>query len=119
MRLNKTMIINNYHSLFILGSVLALYGFTWFLVKFKKINLITHRRIWTIILLVSFLLSAILGLVLAVFLDQKLSIAWYRGMLWWHVETGIVMAIISIFHALWHGQYFLSVFKKRKNENGK
>lgn len=68
---------------------------------------------WNVVLLISFLISAGLGLALTVALDQKLLLGWYRGALWWHVEMGIVMAIISIFHMVWHGRYYLNILKTR------
>lgn len=55
-----------------------------------------------------------LGLVLAVFIDLKLSIMWYRQLLSLHVKTGTVMALVSIFHLFWHLPYYLSLIKKKK-----
>lgn len=105
--------MNSYHFLFLLILVLGFYFLSNYLVNFKKISLITHRRLWNVILLISFLVSGILGLILAAFIDLKLSILWYQPVLWLHVEFGIVMALISIIHALWHLPYYLSIIKKK------
>jgi len=105
--------MNNYHFLLILFITFLVYFLSLFLVKSKKISLITHRRIWNIILLISFIISGMLGLILAFSIDQKLSISWYLSFLWLHVEFGIVMALVSIFHTLWHLPYFTSLAKKK------
>ena len=104
--------LNSYHSLLVLGLTLGFYCFSFGLVKYKKISLLNHRKFWNYVLLVSFLISGVLGLLLAICIDQKFSISWYREVLWLHVESGIVMAIISIFHAFWHVKYYLSGIKK-------
>jgi hypothetical protein len=105
--------MNNYYSLLLSFLIFDAYFFSGYLVKSQKISPITHRRFWNIILLVSFLISGIIGLILAVFIDLKLSIFWYQSILWVHVEFGIIMALVSIFHIFWHLPYFLSVFKKK------
>ena len=105
--------MNNYHFLLILIVVFVSYFFSQHLVKIKKISLLDHRRLWNIILLISFLVSGILGLILAMFIDLKLTTSWYRPLLWHHVEFGIVMSLVGIFHTLWHFPYYLSIFKKK------
>jgi len=102
--------MNSYNFLLLSSLVFAFYFFSFYLSKTKKISLITHRRIWNIILLISFLISGIIGLILALFIDQKWSISWYLPMLWFHVESGIIMALVSIFHTFWHLPYFRSLF---------
>jgi len=104
--------MTNYNFILIIFLVLGTYLITLFLVKNKKLDLIRQRKIWNLVLLSSFLISATLGLILAFFIDQKLSIAWYLPMLWWHVEAGIVMALVAIFHALWHLKYFENILKR-------
>ena len=65
-----------------------------------------QKRFWNFVLLFSFLISGGLGLVLAFCVDQNISTSWYPQMLQIHVVSGIVMAMVSIFHALWHLPYF-------------
>lgn len=108
--------LESYHFILISLLVIILYFSTYLLVQFNKIKLLTHRKIWNFVLLFSFLLSGILGLLLAFLIDMKMSIDWYREFLWIHVETGIIMAIISIFHAFWHIKYYVNF---KKNENNK
>jgi len=111
--------MQNYNFTFVSFLVLITYFGSVFLVKFEKIDRVKQRRFWNTILLASFLISGILGLILAFLIDQKLSIKWYLPMLWWHVETGIIMAIVSIFHFFWHLKYFEGICGKRKKYKAK
>lgn len=103
--------MQNYNSILISVLVLAAYFGSVMLVKLKKVELRKQRRFWNIVLLISFLTSGILGLILAILIDQKISISWYLSMLRLHVRLGIVMAIVSIFHAWWHLKYYFSLGK--------
>ncbi|MDD4938067.1 MAG: hypothetical protein PHX34_03585 [Candidatus Shapirobacteria bacterium] len=103
--------MSNYNFFLIFFLTFLAYFFSLYLVKTKKINLITHRQFWNIILLISFLFSGVIGLILAFSIDQKLSINWYLPFLWLHVEFGIIMALVSLFHIFYHFSYFLNVFK--------
>lgn len=95
---------------------LIVYIFTYLLYKFKIIKLITHRRIWNILLLITFLVSGILGLLLVVQINYDLAMDWFKPFLHWHVEFGIAMGIISIFHIIWHLNYFRNCLKLKKCE---
>jgi len=106
--------VNSYHFFLLFFIVFGLYFLSLYLSTTKKISLIVHRHIWNTILLVSFMVSGILGLVLALFIDLKLSILWYQTLLWLHVELGIVMALVSIFHIIWHLPYFRSYFSQKR-----
>jgi hypothetical protein len=106
--------MNNYLTFPISAIILISYFVSFILVKNKKISPVVQCRFWNIILLISFLISGMLGLVLAVFIDLKLSIMWYRQLLSLHVKTGTVMALVSIFHLFWHLPYYLSLIKKKK-----
>ncbi len=106
--------LNSYHTILIGLIIIGLYSLTWALAKFKKIKLVSHRKLWNILLLLSFLVSGLLGILLAVLLDLNLSIAWYRSFLWLHVEFGIVMGVIAVFHFLWHSRYYLKIFSRKE-----
>jgi spermidine synthase len=108
-------VLNSYRTILIGLIIIGLYSFTWILTKFKKIKLANHRKLWNILLLVSFLVSGILGLILAIFIDYKISIAWYRSFLWLHVEFGIVMGAIAVFHFFWHIKYYLRIFARKES----
>lgn len=96
---------------------LVLYLITWLLAKFKVFKISVHRKIWNSILLITFLMSGILGLILVFQINYNILDDWYMTFLELHVDFGISMALISIFHVLWHTKYFLTMFKKRKSVN--
>jgi hypothetical protein len=92
----------------------GLYFITWLLAKLKIFKTSVHRKIWNVVLFFTFLMSGILGLVLVVQLNYNILNDWYMSFLELHVDFGIAMGIISIFHILWHTKYFLTIFKKPK-----
>ena len=106
--------LDSYHSIILPVIVFASYLATYFCYASGKIKLITHRKIWNTVLLISFLASGFAGLILAILMDQKINYYWYREFLWFHVELGIVMAVVSLFHAFWHWNYFKTVWKLNK-----
>jgi len=104
----------NYYFLPILCILCIFYFLTYTLSKKKKIKIFQHRKIWNVILLVTFLISGIFGIILAILISYGIKLNFYSDLLFWHVEFGIAMAIISIFHIAWHWKYF----KKIVNKNG-
>jgi hypothetical protein len=105
-----------YDILLISIGALFLYLLTTFLANRKIMRKQTHRRIWNVVLLITFLTSGLLGLLLAVQINYHFGIDWYQTLLFLHVEFGIGMAIVSIFHVLWHVRYFVNIFRKSKSQ---
>ena len=105
-------VAKKYNSYLISLILLCLYFMSFTLSKQKIINKFVHRKIWNVLLLFSFLISGITGLFLA------FGITLLPNFLTLHVQTGIIMAIISIFHILWHIPYFKTM-KKKSIKNSK
>jgi spermidine synthase len=107
-----------YHLLLL--SLLSLSGYllTWSLVKTGIISKQFHRRIWNVVLLISFLISGILGMLLVVQLNYKLEWEFMKPLMVWHVDAGIVLTLVAVFHFLWHSSYYLNLFKKKQNHGG-
>lgn len=95
------------------GATLLLYLITWILARFKKMKTATHRKIWNVVLLITFMVSGLMGLVLVVQINYDVLGSFYSTFMWLHVDFGIVMAIVSIFHACWHTKYYGTLFKKK------
>jgi len=104
---------NLYNVIPVILVLIILYLFTYILVKENKISLLTHRRLWNVLLLISFLISGILGLLLVIRINDGWSLVLPFNMLYWHVEAGIVMAVITIFHISWHWRYYTCIFKSK------
>ena len=103
-----------YHLLPISLLLIILYAITDILSKKKIISVVNHRKIWNILLLITFLISGILGILLVIKINFGAVISLPFNILFWHVETGIAMFAISIFHILWHWAYFKNLFTIKK-----
>ena len=104
----------NYFFIPIALFLLIIYLITQHLSRRKKIKPSLHRRIWNFLLLITFLVSGIFGIILSIIISYGIRLSFYSDLLFWHVEFGIGMAIISIFHILWHLNYFKKMFKLKK-----
>lgn len=105
-----------YHPIPILLSMIGLYIGTYILVKIKVIKKQTHRKIWNIGLTLAFLVSGVLGLVLVFFIQYVYIPSYYLDFMALHVDFGVAMAAIALFHALWHLNYYKNMFKKIKSK---
>lgn len=103
-----------YHFITIFLTTLGFYIVSVVLVKTNLISKPVHRKIWNVLLCITFLVSGILGLLLAVFIDYQYYPSVYMLLVRLHVQFGIVMAIISLFHLFWHIPYYKSLFIKKK-----
>ncbi|MEA3453002.1 MAG: hypothetical protein U9Q96_01540 [Patescibacteria group bacterium] len=103
-----------YHFVPISLFLVVLYVTTHILSSRKVISIMSHRKIWNILLLGTFLFSGILGILLVIKINFGLMILSKFNALFWHVETGIAMFAISIFHILWHWAYFKNMLRIRK-----
>ena len=111
----KPVKARSYNLLLISSLCIILYFFTWLMFRFKVIRKYTHRKIWNILLLLTFLISAIIGIILVVLINYSINSIFVRDYLYWHVQFGIAMTVISIIHIIWHWKYFFNIISKRKN----
>lgn len=100
----------NYYFIPIAVLLFISYIVTHTMSKKKKITVSKHRNMWNIILLVTFVVSGFSGLILAILISYGIRLSFYSDLLFWHVETGIAMAILSLFHIIWHRRYFKRLF---------
>ncbi|MFC2022955.1 hypothetical protein ACFLTL_02225 [Chloroflexota bacterium] len=88
-----------------------LYGVSYLLSTRHIIKVVVHRRIWNVILLISTIISTFLGLVLILGIEFGIDISFPFNSLLWHVEAGIAMGLIALFHIAWHWRYFQKMIK--------
>ena len=104
----------DYNFLEIFFITLLIYFGGKFLTRKSEISVGQERKFWNILLLVSFIGSAGTGMILVFIRDYN----WFRSInfnfLFWHVKFSIAMALLGIFHALWHLKYYLSILKGKK-----
>ena len=65
-----------------------------------------HRRLWNWILLVTFFLTALLGVFMALQVNYKWNLPLVKELLHLHVEFGIGMACAAVVHLTWHLSYY-------------
>ena len=95
---------------------LAGYFLTLMLVRMKVLSLSAHRKIWNSLLLVTFLVTGILGILLVINLNYRLEWTWIKTALRWHVHFGIGMVAVAAFHLSWHLNYYLQIFTANNTE---
>jgi hypothetical protein len=92
--------------------VTAIYIASFILAKYNRLKMATHKMIWNTLLGISFFISGVLGILLVIRINYGITFPLPFNMLFWHVEFGIVLFLIAVFHILWHWQYFLVMAKK-------
>ncbi|HCI54798.1 MAG TPA: hypothetical protein PK910_01740 [Bacteroidales bacterium] len=70
-----------------------------------------NRKIWNILLGITFLITAASGLILAIRVNYKLKNPIFDSILKWHVETGIAFSFVALIHLFNHLRYFKDLFK--------
>ncbi len=90
------------------------YALTYFLAKKNVITMINHKKIWNILLTISFLALAVTSVLLIIQFNSGKAFSLGFNILYWHVITGIIMMVITLFHMGWHWRYYKSIFKIRK-----
>lgn len=95
------------------------YFITWLFSVWKIFPHKDHLKFWNYILLITFLISGIIGLISVVKINYKLDIPGYEQLLRWHVNFGIAMALISFFHLFTNFSYYFPRLKIHKYKYSK
>lgn len=74
----------------------------------------SQRKFWNVILLLVFLSAASLGLFFAFQINYKIDFKAEDLWMLIHVDSGIALATISVFHFTWHVRYYLGMVKPHK-----
>lgn len=100
-----------YHLVPITLFLLIIYIITQWLLRKKIIKLILYRKIWNSMLLIVFLISGILGTLLVIKINFGLGDFLPFDIMFWHVEAGIAMFVMCIFHLIERRHFFLNMFR--------
>jgi hypothetical protein len=104
--------MNSPYALLPIGIIaLLFYLLSLILSRLSIIQTKSHRQFWNILLLITFLSTALMGLVLAIQVNYKLNIPFIKELLKWHVNFGIGMTMVAVFHFLWHLDYYIKLLK--------
>lgn len=74
------------------------YMLTYTLYKFKIIKKVLHINIWNFIIGLAFLIAGGAGLLLLIFLDLGMVTPINHALMYCHVEVGISLTLITVFH---------------------
>lgn len=85
--------------------IILLYILSIVIVRNKKLTKVKNRKIWNFLLLFSFVISGILGLILLI-PNHNIELPYQDYLLKLHVQAGIVLFYISLIHFLWHKKYY-------------
>jgi hypothetical protein len=98
--------------------VIAGYLFTYGLYRLDLISRSVHVNVWNLIIGVAFLVSAGAGFLVLVLLDYGISLPISPQLLYWHVELGITLALVTVFHfhAYWKSSRTMFVAAKRRSK---
>lgn len=99
-------------------ALFVIYAASFGLYKAKRIRAATHRKIWNVLLLVTFLMTGALGLTMAIRRDYVLMFSFPINMIFWHVEAGVVMTLTSVFHLSWHLAYYRDLLRSGGERGG-
>jgi spermidine synthase len=100
--------------------VLVAYFFSLLLTKWKILQRERHYYYWNILLLLTFTVSSLLGLLAVIKINYQLTIPHYEEILRLHIHVGIGMVIIAFLHLFRHLRYYFApVIKKNTDENVK
>ncbi len=91
---------------------LILYIASFLLVEKKIIKKKFHVKIWNLIILIFFIVSGIGGFILAFLLSYNVTNPINNFLLYWHVEFGLGMLIVAIFHIHIYWKLTLRLFRK-------
>jgi spermidine synthase len=92
--------------------IVTLYFVTWLFSKWDIFPLNVHLKFWNYILLITFLVSGLSGLISVIKINYRLEISIYDQLLKWHVSFGIGMAIIAFLHFSNHLSYYFPQLRK-------
>src|SRR5665647_636851 len=109
--------MNTAYSLFPISILVILFYSLSF--AFSRLGLLSktnHRKFWNVLLLITFLITGLIGLLMVVKINYKLETHIYDQLVGYHVGFGIGMAIIGFFHFWWHLSYYLHLLKTEKSK---
>ncbi len=88
----------DYNLLIIILALFMFYLITYLLYANKNIEKRTYKQIWSLILVGSFLFVGIGGIIMSLLVDYQMVLPSNFNLLFWHVESGIILSISFIFH---------------------
>ena len=86
--------------------VIIVYAITYLLYKEDVITEAMHAKIWNILIFISGLILATIGLLISILAEYGMNIAVNTLLVFWHVEIGVLLFVIALFHIYLHWDRF-------------
>jgi hypothetical protein len=98
---------------FIIGYLL-----TYSLYRLNIIKKSIHISLWNMIIGIAFLISAGAGFILLILLELGISLPISPELLYWHVELGVTLVLVTIFHfhIYWRSSKKMFLLEKRRSQ---
>ena len=93
------------------------YLFTYSLYRLNLIKKAMHINVWNLIILLAFIVSGGAGFILLILLELGGSLPISPQLLYWHVELGLTLALVTIFHLHTYWKSSRSVFFQAKRRS--
>jgi len=93
------------------------YLFTYSLYRLNLIKKAMHINLWNLIILLTFIVSGGAGFILLILLELGVSLPISPQLLYWHVELGLTLALVTIFHLHTYWKSSRSVFFQAKRRS--
>ena len=92
--------------------LLVAYTTSFLLARSGRIRVRTHRAGWNIALLVALLGTGTMGVLMALRRDLDWALQTPFNLGFWHVELGVVLTLIALFHIGWHLGYLRDLLRR-------
>ncbi|NYB51084.1 MAG: hypothetical protein HVN35_00755 [Methanobacteriaceae archaeon] len=94
------------------------YLLTYSLYRMNLIKKAIHINIWNLIIGLAFLISAGAGFILLIFMEFGVKLSINPELLYWHVELGVTLALVTVFHfhTYWKSARTMFIPAKRRSK---
>ena len=89
-----------YHLFPIFLFLVALYLLSAWMSRVKMISVVARRKFWNVMLLLSFVVSGVLGVFLILRINFGIGFDFPFNVLFWHVDSGISLLVLCVIHVV-------------------
>lgn len=101
----------NYNLIPLVTTILIIYLITYLLYLENRLKRSIYNAIWKYVLMVSFILTGVTGLILGIFINYGIQTSWNLTIDFWHAEFAIVMAVSTLTHIHLYWKQVKRVFR--------
>jgi len=102
---------NDFHILPVSLLIIGAYFFTHYLFSKGILKPKTHKRLWNLLVLGSYIGTSVTGVLLIFMLNLGINLVYRQGLTYWHVELALLMVIGTLIHFHIYRKPFMNMFK--------